>query len=137
MISDILPEHIIANGLAIRGASHVVVVASRFSGNGSSVVPGPGLEHNLLLTRVAGGKVSGSILEGSQFGSGLDILANPVTVTIGGQPAAIDFAGVVGAGLVQINVHVPISINNGDAPVLATVGGASTQTTANLISIHN
>jgi hypothetical protein len=51
--------------------------------------------------------------------------------------ATVDFAGVVGAGLVQINVHVPLSIDNGDAAVVATVGGASTQTTANMISIHN
>src|ERR1035441_3901478 len=64
-------------------------------------------------------------------------LANAVAVTIGGQPSAVDFAGVIAAGLVQINVHVPPSINNGDAGVVATVGGVSTQTTANMISIHN
>ena len=69
--------------------------------------------------------------------SGANRLANTVTVTVGGQPATVDFAGVVGAGLVQINVHVPLGINNGDAPIVATVGGASTQTTANMISIHN
>jgi uncharacterized protein (TIGR03437 family) len=64
-------------------------------------------------------------------------LANNVTVTIAGQPAQVDFAGVVGAGLVQINVHVPPIISNGDSPVIATVGGVPSQTTANLISIHN
>jgi uncharacterized protein (TIGR03437 family) len=64
-------------------------------------------------------------------------LANTTTVTIGGQPATVDFAGVVGAGLVQINVHVPLSIGNGDTAVVATVGGASTQTTANMISVQN
>lgn len=72
-----------------------------------------------------------------QVFSGANPLANAVTVTIGGQPSAVDFAGVVAAGLVQINVHVPSSINNGDSDVIATVGGVSTQTTANLISIRN
>jgi uncharacterized protein (TIGR03437 family) len=74
---------------------------------------------------------SGQLFTGARF------LANTVTVTIGGQPATVDFAGVTGAGLVQINVHVPSSIDNGDTAVVATVGGVSTQATGNLISIHN
>jgi uncharacterized protein (TIGR03437 family) len=37
---------------------------------------------------------------------GTNPLANAVTVTIGGQPAQLDFAGMVGAGLVQINAAV-------------------------------
>lgn len=82
------------------------------------------------------GPASPAVPAGQVF-SGANKLASPVTVTIGGQPAAVDFAGVVGAGLVQINVHVPPSINNGDAPVVATVGGVSTQTTGNMIAVHN
>ena len=61
-------------------------------------------------------------------------LANAVTVTIGGQPAAVDFVGAVAGGLFQINVHVPF-INDGDAGVVATVLGVSTPTTGNLVSI--
>jgi uncharacterized protein (TIGR03437 family) len=72
-----------------------------------------------------------------QVFNGASTLANNVTVTINGQTAAVDFAGIVGAGLVQINVHVPPSINNGDAVVLATVGGVSTQAVGNLIAVHN
>jgi uncharacterized protein (TIGR03437 family) len=76
-------------------------------------------------------EASGQVLIGS------NPLANPVIVTIGGQQAAVQFDGLVGAGLVQINVQVPVSIGNGDAPVLASVGDASTQATGNLITIHN
>jgi uncharacterized protein (TIGR03437 family) len=90
----------------------------------------------IILWGTGFGPASPAVPSGEVF-SGANPLANTVTVTIGGQPAAVDFAGVVGAGLVQINVHVPSSINNGDAGVVATVGGASTQTTANMISIHN
>ncbi len=82
------------------------------------------------------GPASPPVPAGQVF-TGTSTLANPVTVTIGGQPATVDFAGVVGAGLVQINVQVPSSINNGDAAVLATVNGVSTQATANMISVHN
>jgi uncharacterized protein (TIGR03437 family) len=72
-----------------------------------------------------------------QVFTGVSNLVNEVTVTIGGQPAVVDFAGVVGAGLVQINVHVPSSIGNGDASVMATVGGVSTQGMGNLIAVQN
>jgi uncharacterized protein (TIGR03437 family) len=72
-----------------------------------------------------------------QVFSGVNKLANAVTVTIGGQLAIVDFAGVVGAGLVQINVRVPSSIGDGDAPVVASVGGVSTQTTSNVIPIQH
>jgi uncharacterized protein (TIGR03437 family) len=69
--------------------------------------------------------------------AGANQLANTVTLTIGGQPANVDFAGIVSAGLVQLNVRVPLSAGNGDAPVVATVGGVSSQASANLIPIHN
>jgi uncharacterized protein (TIGR03437 family) len=69
--------------------------------------------------------------------SGANPLANVVTVTMAGQTAAVEFAGIIAAGLVQINVQVPLSIGNGDAGVVAAVAGVSTQTTANMIPIHN
>jgi uncharacterized protein (TIGR03437 family) len=90
----------------------------------------------IILWGTGFGPANPTVPAGQVF-SGANPLANAVTVTIGGQTAAVDFAGVVGAGLVQINVHVPASISNGDAAVVATVGGVSTQTTANMISVHN
>ena len=54
--------------------------------------------------------------------------ADNVTVTIGGQPAVVTYAGVVGSGLDQLNVTVPASLPNGDAQIVATVNGLSTQT---------
>jgi uncharacterized protein (TIGR03437 family) len=48
------------------------------------------------------------------------------TVTIGGVPATVTFAGVVGAGLYQINLIVPATAS-GDQPLQAMVGGLSTQ----------
>jgi uncharacterized protein (TIGR03437 family) len=53
--------------------------------------------------------------------------ANTVTVTIGGVNATVSYAGLVEAGLYQLNVTVP-AVSNSDAAVLATVGGVSTQT---------
>ncbi|HEY6340933.1 MAG TPA: IPT/TIG domain-containing protein [Bryobacteraceae bacterium] len=55
-------------------------------------------------------------------------LANSVQVTIGGTAASVVFAGLIGPGLYQLNVTVPTSLPSGDAPVVATIQGISTQT---------
>jgi uncharacterized protein (TIGR03437 family) len=57
-------------------------------------------------------------------------LANAVQIAIGGQPASVPiFAGLAqGAGLYQFNVTVPNGLPDGDATVVATMGGVSTQT---------
>jgi uncharacterized protein (TIGR03437 family) len=54
------------------------------------------------------------------------VLANSVQVTIGGLPAPVAYAGLVGAGLYQFNVTVP-NVPNGDAAVMAQIGGVPTQ----------
>jgi uncharacterized protein (TIGR03437 family) len=53
-------------------------------------------------------------------------LANPVQITIGGLPASVTYSGLVQPGLYQFNVTVP-AVPNGDATVLATIGGVPTQ----------
>jgi uncharacterized protein (TIGR03437 family) len=62
------------------------------------------------------------------------VLANTVKVTIGGVDAPVAFAGLVESGTYQINVTVP-SLPNGDAPVLASIGGVSTQTGVS-VTVH-
>ncbi len=52
--------------------------------------------------------------------------ANAVQIAIGGLPATIQFAGITESGLYQFNVTVP-SLPDGDAAVVATIGGVSTQ----------
>ncbi len=47
-------------------------------------------------------------------------------VTIGGIPADVSFAGIVGAGLDQFNVTVP-PLPSGNQPLLVNVAGVSTQ----------
>ena len=57
--------------------------------------------------------------------SGAAPCANPVTVTIGGQLATLQFAGLSAAGLYQLNVVVP-NASSGDQAVIATVNGVPT-----------
>ncbi len=54
-------------------------------------------------------------------------LANQVTVTIGGQPATVTYAGLTSNGLDQVNVTIPDSLPGGDALVVAKVSGVPTQ----------
>jgi uncharacterized protein (TIGR03437 family) len=50
-------------------------------------------------------------------------LAAPATVTIGGMPASVSFAGLVQAGVYQVNATVPASAPSGDNAITVQVGG--------------
>ncbi|HEY6393733.1 MAG TPA: IPT/TIG domain-containing protein, partial [Bryobacteraceae bacterium] len=47
-----------------------------------------------------------------------------VTITIGGLDAVVQFAGITGAGLYQINAVVPLNLAAGDQPIVATVNNS-------------
>ena len=66
-------------------------------------------------------------LPAAQLVTSSAVLANSVQFTVGGQAASVVYAGLVGAGLYQFNVTVP-NIANGDAAIVAQIGGAQTQT---------
>jgi len=53
-------------------------------------------------------------------------LADSVQVRIGGTLANVAYAGLIGPGDYQLNVTVP-SLSNGDASIVASIGGISTQ----------
>jgi len=61
------------DGVAIRGATNVAIHSCDFSDSGGSVVPGPGLQHNLLLARSSKCEVRGSRFDTSLWGSGIDV----------------------------------------------------------------
>jgi uncharacterized protein (TIGR03437 family) len=53
-------------------------------------------------------------------------ITDKITVTIGGVTAKVQFAGVTGVGLYQLNVVVP-HLPDGDQKVVANIGGLSSQ----------
>ncbi len=63
-------------------------------------------------------------------GTPLSIVADNVTVTIGGQPATVEFKGLTptAIGLYQLNVRVPTNISAGSQPLVLTVGGVVAKT---------
>lgn len=61
-------------------------------------------------------------------------VTGPVSLTIGGKPATVGFAGQMGSGLCQINAEVP-QLPSGDAEVVLTLG-AFTSADAAFITIQ-
>ena len=54
------------------------------------------------------------------------VSTSPVTVTVGGQNAAVEFAGLVASGEFQINIVMP-NLPSGEYPVVVKVAGQSSQ----------
>lgn len=59
------------NGILISGATDVNIIQADLSENGSSVVPGPRIQHNLLLSHCNNIQVEGCRLATSPYGSGI------------------------------------------------------------------
>lgn len=59
------------NGVSIRGANEVTIINCDFSDNGSNVVPGKGLHHNLHLFQSRNIHISKSRFSNSPWGSGI------------------------------------------------------------------
>jgi parallel beta-helix repeat protein len=59
------------NGVFISGASNLNILCCDFNENGASVVPGPKLQHNLLLTHCSGITIKDSTMDPSPQGCGI------------------------------------------------------------------
>ena len=118
--------------VAARHADYSLLGPASMSQPGYNFTPArPG--EIVLLYANGFGPTNVPVVSGSMKQSGtLDTL--PV-VTIGGIQAQVQYAGLVYPGEFQFNVVVPMNVPNGDQPILATYGGASTQT-GTLITIQ-
>ena len=74
-----------------------------------------------------GGINPSSVPVGGQIAAALTSLSNPLTFKIGGQYAAVSFAGLAQGlvGLYQLNIKVPVSLGTGDHQLEVTVGTES------------
>jgi uncharacterized protein (TIGR03437 family) len=70
------------------------------------------------LGPVVSGQSAGEVVQGSPATTA------PVTVSMGNAQTPVQFAGLIGPGLYQINVAVP-ALPSGDAPVVVSVNGTS------------
>jgi uncharacterized protein (TIGR03437 family) len=59
------------------------------------------------------------------------VLSSPYSLLVGGRPAQIQYAGLVEAGVYQVNFVVP-QVPSGDTSVVLTVAGVNTQANADI-----
>jgi uncharacterized protein (TIGR03437 family) len=106
-------------------ANYSLVAPPNLIGQGvSTYTAAPG--ENLVLYATGLGPTSPAQPTGQLVASPAPT-ASPVKVTIGGQPGAVQFAGIIASGLYQINVTVP-PLPTGNAAIVVSVGNAqSTQ----------
>ena len=69
--------------------------------------------------------------------NGAGALPTNPTITIGGTPATVTFAGLVAPGEYQFNVVIPPNAPNGDLPIVATYQGNTTQSQGAVITVQN
>jgi uncharacterized protein (TIGR03437 family) len=81
---------------------------------------------NILLFATGFGPTNPVLPAGKLVTSAAPLVTQP-TVTIGGKPAQLLFAGLSASGLDQFNVTIPPDLPNGDASVVATIAGVTTQ----------
>jgi uncharacterized protein (TIGR03437 family) len=103
-----------------------------FAGGGNTLVPSSsGKRGDILLAFITGeGDVSpalynGRTPDGSTPAADLPSPTQPVTISVGGVDATIEFVGVPSGltGTTQINFMVPLTAPLGSQPVVVTVGG--------------
>jgi uncharacterized protein (TIGR03437 family) len=80
------------------------------------------------------GEVTPAPADGAGSGASMTIIS--ATVTIGGQPAPVAYAGLAPGfvGEYQINAQVPIGLTAGNQPVIVTIGGV--QSSIVLLPVH-
>jgi uncharacterized protein (TIGR03437 family) len=124
--------------------SHVAAVHNSSSLNGTVIAPPGEFPGITTLPAQPGENVS---IFATGFGepatpitnqlTGAGALPNNPTITIGGLPATVTFAGLVAPGEYQFNVVIPSNAPNGDLPLIATYQGNTTQAQGTVITVHN
>ncbi len=140
-IASVAPAFFTLGSDATTGNSYIAAEHANFS-----IAGPPGLISGLTTTPYNAGETM--VLYGTGFGATTTLppagqvltaaipLAATPTVTVGGQPAAVSFAGLVGPGLYQINVVLPQGTATAatgataQVPVVLTVSGVQSQAKA-------
>jgi uncharacterized protein (TIGR03118 family) len=103
---------------ALHANNTVVGPTTLYPNNSTPAAPG----ETIMLFGTGFGPASTTIPDGQVITTAIPVTG--VTITVGGAPAQVTFAGLVMPGLYQFNVVIPAATANGDAQVVATVGSS-------------
>ncbi len=113
---------------AVRASDNTIVNGTGVAISGYTTRAAANASDVLELYGTGFGPAPGAPATGTVFSSAYPVI-NTVTVTIGDIPV-VSFAGLTAPGLYQINVTVPAGLSAGDHPILASVGGFRSQSSA-------
>ncbi|HPE75346.1 MAG TPA: alginate lyase family protein [Draconibacterium sp.] len=128
------------NGVFISGASNLKILDCDFSENGSDVVPGPKLQHNLLLSHCANFEVKDCRLVTSPFGCGVALTACKKGKIQGCEIARNAHYGCLITESEDISVFGCLVENNDKSGVMAeflSKGSENIEVSENLIHYNN
>ncbi|WP_162418808.1 heparinase II/III family protein [Cyclobacterium roseum] len=93
-LENVTVRNFTKHGVSIRGAENVQIIGCDFSDNGSNVVPGKGLHHNLHLLRVTEVKVTDGRFSNSPWGSGIHLSFGKNIVLAGNESSRNKLHGI-------------------------------------------
>jgi uncharacterized protein (TIGR03118 family) len=110
---------------ALHSSGAIVGATTLYAGASTPAAPG----ETITIFGTGFGPTNPAITNGTIVAAPLAVVTAP-TVTIGGVAATVVYAGLVSAGVYQLDVVVPTGTAAGNAPIVATVGGFSSSSTA-------
>jgi uncharacterized protein (TIGR03118 family) len=114
-----------ASVAAVHSSGALVGATTLYAGDSTPATPG----ETIAIFGTGFGTTNPAIANGTIVASPQTVVTAP-TVTIGGVAATVVYAGLVSAGVYQLNVVVPASLPAGNAAIVATAGTFSSQATA-------
>jgi len=114
--------------LAENGSGPGAILNQDYSVNGASNPAAVGTEIQIFGT--GGGAIVGGATDGALAPGIAGLVTQPVTATIGGVNAQVDYSGPAPGlvnGAMQVNLTIPPGLASGPQPVVITVGTAQTQ----------
>jgi uncharacterized protein (TIGR03437 family) len=115
--------------LSVRPADAVIIngTGAAIAGYTTAAAVRPGDVLEVFGTGL--GTTTPGVSPGLVFSGACATTARP-SVSFGSTPADVSYCGLVGAGLYQINLTVPLSLAAGTYPVIVTLNGAASPATA-------
>ncbi|MGA3237771.1 MAG: TIGR03118 family protein [Bryobacteraceae bacterium] len=110
---------------ALHSSGAIVGATTLYAGASTPAAPG----ETITIFGTGFGPTNPAITNGTIVAAPLAVVTAP-TVTIGGVPATVVYAGLVSAGVYQLDVVVPAGTAAGNAPIVATVGNFTSSSTA-------
>jgi parallel beta-helix repeat protein len=138
-LSNVTVRNCTYNGVSISGATGVNIINCNFEENGATVVPGPKLQHNLLLNHCSKINVKDSRLDTSPNGSGIALLNSHDAVIDKCEIARNNYYGVLLAECANISITGNLVEGNDRSGIMLEFlyKGSDTVTISNNIIHYN